>query len=75
MRVLSVGRFQIAFRRRPAAPCSACEGHGWFHTKGGPVRPAPPGYDGVALCPCGTAVYQLAEGARTVRRARGHAPF
>jgi hypothetical protein len=74
--ILRLGRIEVALRIRPACPCQACSGRGWFHTKGtlNPV-PAPPGYDGVALCGCQAAVDQLADTARSMRRYRREAPF
>lgn len=66
---LRLGRIEITLRRRSADPCSACTGRGWFYTKGtlNPLPP-PPGYDGVALCGCGTATDQINDTRRELRQ-------
>lgn len=67
--ILHVGRVEVAVRRRPQRACQACDGRGWFHTKTGiDPRPAPPGYDGVALCGCQAAIDRLSDAARFMRR-------
>lgn len=64
-----LGSVEVTIRRRPKAPCGACQGFGWFHTKGTlNPRPAPEGYDGVALCGCGTAHDELNDSQRRMRR-------
>ncbi|WP_432184869.1 hypothetical protein [Streptomyces tendae] len=79
---MRIGPFEIIIRRRHnGPPCGACQGRGLFHTKGAADKyPAPEGYDGVALCGCGTAHDRLADQARESRRwrreqRRGVAPF
>jgi hypothetical protein len=79
---MRIGSFEIIIRRRRTGPpCGACQGRGLFHTLGGMDKyPAPEGYDGVALCGCGTAHDRLADNARARRRSerehrRGVAPF
>lgn len=75
---LRLGRleFSVRFRR----PCGACSSRGWNHSKGGlNSHPAPPGYDGVGLCPCGSAIGSLADSAAYLRadrrRSRTEPPF
>lgn len=64
-----IGRFEITVRRRATAPCGACQGRGWFHTLGASdPHPAPPGYDSVALCGCGTAHDNLNDTRRQMRQ-------
>jgi hypothetical protein len=66
-----IGPVELTIRMRRGGPCGACAGRGWFYTKGmlDPV-PMPDGYDGVALCGCGTAIARLAERQRSERRSR-----
>lgn len=72
--ILRLGPVVVAVRFR--RPCGACSGRGWFHSKGGlnPV-PAPPGYDGVALCGCGTAIDRLSDSRRYLKAESKRAPF
>jgi hypothetical protein len=72
--ILRLGRLELTIRVRPSKPCGACSGDGWFYTKGTstPVPP-PPGYDGVALCGCGTATDRVNDTRRELRRARRRA--
>ncbi|MDT0472992.1 hypothetical protein RM863_12745 [Streptomyces sp. DSM 41014] len=67
---MRIGPFEIIIRRRrTGSPCGACQGRGLFHTLGGMDKyPAPKGYDGVALCGCGTAHDRLADLRRERRR-------
>lgn len=67
---MRIGPIEIIVRRRHTGqPCGACQGRGLFHTKGGTDKyPAPEGYDGVALCGCGTAHDRLADIARNRRQ-------
>ncbi|MEU8195321.1 hypothetical protein AB0C10_16220 [Microbispora amethystogenes] len=75
---MRIGSIEITVRRRPRKPCQACSGRGWFYTKGtlDPVPP-PPGYDGVALCGCGTAHDKLNDNRRRWRKRqlRNEPPF
>lgn len=68
--ILRLGPTEITIRMRRSSPCGACVGRGWFYTKGAlnPVPP-PPGYDGVALCGCGTATDRINDTRRQFRRA------
>jgi hypothetical protein len=75
-----IGRLEVAIRIRPRRACGSCQGHGWNHSKGTlNPRPAPPGYDGVGLCPCGAALDRLSDSRRFmrryIRRERHHPPF
>ena len=74
--IARLGRVEVVVRLRPRRPCGACGSRGWFHTKGTlDPYPPPPGYDGVALCGCGSATDRLADTARNMRRMRREPPF
>ncbi len=76
MHTVRIGPLELTARFRPPLRCGACSGKGWFYSKTGiNPDPMPPGYDGVSLCGCGSAVARLAEGRRTVRQAQKEAPF
>lgn len=65
---------EITIRLRPRH-CGACGGRGWFYSKTGiDPHPMPPGYDGVSLCGCGTAIGKLADSRRAVRQMRREGP-
>ena len=66
---------EVTVRLHPRE-CGACSGRGWFYSKTGiDPLPMPPGYDGVCLCGCGTAIGKLAGSRRAVRRMRKETPF
>jgi hypothetical protein len=66
---------EMTVRLRPRE-CGACGGRGWFYSKTGiDPLPMPPGYDGVSLCGCGTAIGKLADSRRAVRKMRRELPF
>jgi hypothetical protein len=66
---------EVTVRLRPRH-CGACAGRGWFYSKTGiDPCPMPPGYDGVSLCGCGTAIGKLADSRRAVRQMRKEMPF
>lgn len=76
---LRAGPAEITIRPNRHRSC-ACGGRGWFYHKTGiDPMPMPEGYDGVSLCPCGSAIGQLADSRRavrkTARRERGEPPF
>lgn len=68
---LRLGPAEITVRFRPDRKCGACAGQGWFYTLNR-SRPddRPPGYNGAALCGCGSAISQLAGTRRRERQAR-----
>lgn len=73
---LRFGPAEITVRFRPGRQCGACAGRGWFYTLNR-SRPddRPPGYNGAALCGCGSAISQLAVSRRRERQARNEPPF
>lgn len=75
LHTVRVGPIGLTARFRPPAQCGACRGEGWFYIKTGEPDLRPEGYDGVALCGCGSAVTKLAEDRRYVRQARNEPPF
>ncbi len=73
------GPAEITIRLNRHRSC-ACAGRGWFYHKTGiDPMPMPEGYDGVSLCSCGSAIGQLADSRRAlrkmVRHERGESPF
>ena len=71
-----LGRVELTLRLNAHRQCGACTGRGWFYSKTGiDPMPMPPGYDGVSLCGCGTAIGKLAGSRRAVRQMRKGAPF
>lgn len=76
MHTVRLGSLELTVRCRPSASCCACQGRGWFYTKTSvDVMPMPEGYNGTALCGCGSAVARLAESRRFVRRTANEPPF
>jgi hypothetical protein len=75
---LRLGPLELSVRIR--RKCGVCSGRGWMHSKGTlDPHPAPPGYDGVSLCGCGSAIGKLGDSARYLRaerrRSRTEPPF
>jgi hypothetical protein len=70
------GPAEVTIRLRADRRCGACGGRGWSYSLI-PGRPdlRPPGYNDVGLCRCGSAIGQLAESRRAVRRAWDEPPF
>jgi hypothetical protein len=75
-RTLHIGPAEITARLRADRSCGACGGRGWFYTMTPkPEHPIPPGYNGAALCGCGSAIGKLAETRRYLRRTNDEPPF
>jgi hypothetical protein len=75
-RTLRIGPAEITVRLRADRGCGACQGRGWFYTLSSAERnPIPPGYNGAALCGCGSAIGKLAETRRYLRCVRDEPPF
>lgn len=72
---LRLGPAEVTVRLQANRSCGACADRGWFYSRGtvNPV-PMPPGYDGVSLCGCGTAIAKLAGSRRAVRAMRKEGP-
>lgn len=72
---LRLGPAEVTVRLQANRSCGACADRGWFYSKGtvNPL-PMPPGYDGVSLCGCGTAIAKLAGSRRAVRAMRKEGP-
>ena len=66
---------ELTVRLRPR-DCGACGGKGWAYSLDR-SRPddRPPGYNGVSLCGCGSAITRLADSRRYLRRTRNDLPF
>ena len=66
---------ELTIRLRPRE-CGACGGKGWAYSLDR-SRPddRPPGYNGVSLCGCGSAITRLADSRRYLRRTRNGPPF
>lgn len=66
---LRLGPAEVTVRLRAGRKCGACSGRGWLYTlTSKPEFPIPPGYNGAALCGCGSAIARLADTRRTLRR-------
>ncbi|HMH92533.1 MAG TPA: hypothetical protein VK586_15785 [Streptosporangiaceae bacterium] len=73
---LRLGPAEITVRLRADRGCDACSGRGWFYTMTPkPEFPVPAGYNGAALCGCGSAIGKLAETRRYLRRTDREPPF
>ncbi len=73
---LRIGPAEVTLRLRADRPCGACSGRGWFYTLGPrPEFPVPEGYNGAALCGCGSAIGRLADTRRKMRQADREPPF
>jgi hypothetical protein len=73
---LRAGPAEVTIRLRADRGCDACSGRGWFYTMTpNPEFPVPEGYNGAALCGCGSAIGKLAETRRAMRHARDEPPF
>jgi hypothetical protein len=71
-----IGPAEITVRLRADRGCGACQGRGWFYTMTPkPEFPVPAGYNGAALCGCGSAIGKLAEARRYLRRTDKEPPF
>jgi hypothetical protein len=71
-----IGRAEFTLRLNADRTCGACGGKGWFWTmSAAEPDPIPPGYNGAALCPCGSAIASLAESRRYVRGFDREPPF
>lgn len=72
---LRLGPAEVTVRLQANRSCGACADRGWFYSKGtvNPL-PMPPGYDGVSLCGCGTAIAKLADSRRVVRQMKKEGP-
>jgi hypothetical protein len=71
-----IGPAEITVRLRADRACGACSGRGWFYTLDRRREDdRPPGYNGAALCGCGSAIGKLAETRRYLRSTRGEPPF
>jgi hypothetical protein len=75
-RTLRIGPAEVTVRLRADRGCGACQGRGWFYTMSGkPEFPVPAGYNGAALCGCGSAIGKLAETRRKMRQYSDEPPF
>ena len=73
---LRIGPAEITLRLHADHHCGACGGRGWGYTlTATPTDPIPPGYNGAALCPCGSATARLADSRRYLRRTHDEPPF
>jgi hypothetical protein len=73
---LRLGRAEVTVRLNAARKCGACGGEGWFYTLDrSRDDDRPPGYNGAALCGCGSSATRLAESRRHLRRMRDEPPF
>lgn len=75
MHTVRIGPLELTARFRPPHRCGACGGRGWFYTKGAAPEPMPEGYNGAALCGCGSAITRLTESRRYIRKMRKEPPF
>lgn len=67
---------EVTVRLRAGRRCGACHGKGWAYSLSpGRKDDRPPGYNGVSLCPCGSATAALAESRRYLRETRNDLPF
>jgi hypothetical protein len=73
---LRAGPAEITLRLRADHRCGACGGRGWnYSLTPKPEHPIPPGYNGAALCGCGSVIGKLAETRRYLRSTRNDPPF
>jgi len=73
---LRLGPVEVTLRLRANRKCGACGGRGWdYSLTSKPEHPIPPGYNGAALCPCGSATARLADSRRYLRERRDEPPF
>jgi hypothetical protein len=71
-----IGRAEVTLRLNADRACGACDGKGWAYSLDRSRQDdRPPGYNGVGLCGCGSAIGKLAESRRYVRSTRGEPPF
>jgi hypothetical protein len=71
-----LGTVEVTVRLRADRGCGACQGRGWFYTMTPkPEFPVPAGYNGAALCGCGSAIGKLADSRRYLRQTRNEPPF
>lgn len=67
---------EVTIRLRAGRQCGACGGQGWAYSLvPGREDLRPPGYNGVSLCGCGSAIAALADSRRYLRRTRTDPPF
>jgi hypothetical protein len=70
------GGIEVTVRLHAGRGCGACGARGWFYSLDrSRDDDRPPGYNGVSLCGCGSAIGQLAGTRRYLRDARGEPPF
>lgn len=75
-RTLRIGPVEVTSGLRAGHRCDACSGRGWFYTMTPePEFPVPEGYNGAALCGCGSATARLADRRRKMRQRSGEPPF
>ena len=73
---LRAGPVELTLRLRADRRCGACGGRGWnYSLTPTPEHPIPPGYNGAALCGCGSAIGKLAETRRYLRSTDKEPPF
>jgi hypothetical protein len=73
---LRIGRAEVTLRLNADRRCGACGGRGWAYSldrSGQDDRP--PGYNGVSLCGCGSAIGKLADTRRYLRSTWDEPPF
>lgn len=71
-----LGRAELTLRLNADRACGACGGQGWAYSLDR-SRPddRPPGYNGVGLCGCGSAIGKLAGTRRYLRSTLREPPF
>ncbi len=70
------GRAEVTLRLNADRACGACGGRGWQYSLDRSRQDdRPPGYNGVGLCGCGSAIAQLASTRRYLRSAWDEPPF
>lgn len=71
-----IGRAEITLRLNADRTCGACGGKGWAYSLDRSRQDdRPPGYNGVDLCGCGSAIGKLADTRRYLRSTWGEPPF
>lgn len=73
---LRIGPAEVTLRLHANRRCGACDGKGWLYTLNrSRADDRPPGYNGTALCGCGSATARLAESRRRLRQTLQEPPF
>lgn len=73
---LRIGPAEVTLRLHANRRCGACGGKGWLYTLDrSRADDRPPGYNGTALCGCGSATAALAESRHRLRQTLQEPPF